>query len=71
MRMRSVDRNANGSSDFETRGFTRDRPRPSIPHSAFRIPHYSYPPIREQHTAARMGLRISLVGIRRSVQRTR
>src|SRR5256712_9974399 len=41
---------------------TRDRPRPSIPHSAFHIPHYSYLPIREQHTAARMGLRISLVG---------
>src|SRR6266571_2290715 len=38
------------------------KPCPSIPHSAFRIPHYSYLPIGEQHTAARMGLRIALVG---------
>src|SRR5436853_7613608 len=40
----------------------RDRTCPSIPHSAFRIPHLSYLPIREQHTAARMALRVALVG---------
>src|SRR5438445_12973805 len=41
---------------------TRDRTCPSIPHSAFRIPHLLYLPIREQHTTAWMGLRIALVG---------
>src|SRR2546430_16174358 len=41
---------------------TRDRTCPSIPHSAFRIPRLSYLPIREQHTAARMALRVALVG---------
>src|SRR2546422_3084909 len=41
---------------------TRDRTCPSIPHSAFRIPHLLYLPIREQHSTAWMGLRIALVG---------
>src|SRR5437773_9934335 len=35
---------------------------PSNPQSAIRDPQSSYLPIREQHTAAGMGLRISLVG---------
>src|SRR5437762_10382234 len=37
-------------------------PAPSTPHSTLRIPHLSDLPIREQHTAARMGLRVALVG---------
>src|SRR6266571_6688277 len=37
------------------------KPSPSIPHSAFHTPHYSYLPIREQHAVRRMGLRIPLV----------
>src|SRR5256886_12136042 len=41
---------------------TRDRTCPSIPHSAFRIPHLSYLPIREQHATAWMGLGVALVG---------
>src|SRR5207302_9694102 len=41
---------------------TRDRTCPSIPHSAFRIPHLLYLPIREQHSAAWMGLGVALVG---------
>src|SRR5437016_13430866 len=41
---------------------TRDRTCPSIPHSAFRIPHLSYLPIREQHSTAWMGLGVALVG---------
>src|SRR5438034_7201497 len=41
---------------------TRDRTCPSIPHSAFRIPHWLYLPIREQHSTAWMGLGIALVG---------
>src|SRR3989442_14200195 len=41
---------------------TRDRTCPSIPHSAFRIPHLLYLPIREQHSAGWMGLGVALVG---------
>src|SRR5881296_2196010 len=64
MRMRSVECGMrNGSSDFRDERLSLGiDPAPSIPHSEFRILHYSYLPIREQHTAARMGLRISLVG---------
>src|SRR2546429_7022931 len=41
---------------------TRDRTCPSIPHSAFPIPHLLYLPIREQHSTAWMGLGIALAG---------
>src|SRR5947208_14794887 len=41
---------------------TRDRTVPSIPHSAFPIPHLLYLPIREQHSTAWMGLGIALAG---------
>src|SRR2546428_7128705 len=40
----------------------RDRTCPSILNSAFRIPHLLYLPIREQHSAAWMGLGVALVG---------
>src|SRR5439155_1237283 len=56
-------RNAEWIERLSRRGVvTRDRTCPSIPHSAFRTPHLSDLPIREQHTAAWRALRIPLVG---------
>src|SRR5438034_10394236 len=39
-----------------------DRAPPRLPHSAFRILHWSYLPIREQPSTAWMGLGVALVG---------
>src|SRR5207237_762202 len=53
----------NGSSDFRDERWSLGiEPARSIPHSAFRIPHWLYLPIREQHSTAWMGLGIALVG---------
>src|SRR5207249_12193853 len=64
IRMRSAECGMrNGSSDFRDERWSLGiEPARSSPHSAFRIPHWLYLPIREQHSSAWMGLGIALVG---------
>src|SRR5947207_13566067 len=64
IRMRSAECGMrNGSSDFRDERWSLGiEPARSIPHSAFRIPHWLYLPIREQHSTACLGLAIALVG---------